>query len=275
MTESNTAGTVVRRHSYTPYGEAWTAPVDGPGYTGHVMDAGTGLTYMQARYYDPEIGRFLSVDPVATNSSTGANFNRYKYAANNPYRFTDPDGRMDKETRDEMRRDRRSILAKSPGSDGLMATSARDGFSVDNAAERLQGTTRAVNKQKESMESVPNATLDDATRTFEKYMQPIASNFGVEIESLIDGQQVPPYYLEGTLVARQYDRATGVWARLDRPTAGLTTVHAHPLIGAQWQYSPFSPEDIRFYGRMPNRPHYLTDPSGAYRFDGEVTRISP
>lgn len=44
------------------------------------------------RYYDPSIGRFLSVDPVAAHE-TGDNFNRYAYANINPYRFTDPDGR--------------------------------------------------------------------------------------------------------------------------------------------------------------------------------------
>ncbi|MGH8051011.1 MAG: RHS repeat-associated core domain-containing protein, partial [Arenimonas sp.] len=49
------------------------------------------------RYYDPVIGRFLSVDPVETDPNTGASFNRYAYANNNPYRFTDPDGRISKE----------------------------------------------------------------------------------------------------------------------------------------------------------------------------------
>jgi uncharacterized protein RhaS with RHS repeats len=48
---------------------------------------------MQQRYYDPRIGRFLSVDPVAANSGDPKFFNRYDYAFNNPYRFTDPDGR--------------------------------------------------------------------------------------------------------------------------------------------------------------------------------------
>lgn len=37
--------------------------------------------------------RFLSVDPVTADNNTGTNFNRYWYANNNPYKFTDPDGR--------------------------------------------------------------------------------------------------------------------------------------------------------------------------------------
>ncbi len=38
--------------------------------------------------------RFVSVDPVQANANNGTNFNRYYYANNNPYRFTDPDGRQ-------------------------------------------------------------------------------------------------------------------------------------------------------------------------------------
>ncbi len=91
---TNEAGAVIERNNYEPYGAIIGNPArSGIGYTGHVMD-GTGLTYMQQRYYDQSIGRFLSVDPVAANSGTGANFNRYRYAANNPYRFIDPDGRF-------------------------------------------------------------------------------------------------------------------------------------------------------------------------------------
>lgn len=80
---------VLNRSAYTPYGVPVT-PVDGVGYTGHFIDVGTSLTYMQQRYYDPAIGRFLSVDPVGAEAG---NFNRYWYADNNPYLFTDPDGR--------------------------------------------------------------------------------------------------------------------------------------------------------------------------------------
>lgn len=85
---------VIERSEYEPYGLLLNrAQHDGPGFTGHVQDALTGLTYMQQRYYDPAIGRFLSVDPVTALSNPVGMFNRYDYAANNPYRFTDPDGR--------------------------------------------------------------------------------------------------------------------------------------------------------------------------------------
>jgi hypothetical protein len=49
---------------------------------------------MQQRYYDPVIGEFLSTDAVAVDAVTASNFCRYCYADNNPYRFTDPDGRQ-------------------------------------------------------------------------------------------------------------------------------------------------------------------------------------
>jgi RHS repeat-associated protein len=81
------------RNEYEPYGQVLSGGIgDRPGYTGHVMDAQTGMNYMQQRYYDPAIGRFLSVDPV-TATSAGGNFNRYWYGNDNPYKFVDPDGR--------------------------------------------------------------------------------------------------------------------------------------------------------------------------------------
>ena len=49
--------------------------------------------YMQARYYDPVIGRFYSNDPVGyTADNPVMSFNRYLYVNNNPYKYTDPDG---------------------------------------------------------------------------------------------------------------------------------------------------------------------------------------
>ena len=90
------AGNVLWREEYSPWGEKLLkedASHDNVrDYTGHVHDKETGLTYMQARYYDPQIGRFMGVDPVGFKEGNTISFNRYGYANNNPFKFTDPNG---------------------------------------------------------------------------------------------------------------------------------------------------------------------------------------
>lgn len=94
---SSPGGQLLERLNYEPYGALiGKVGYSGVGYTGHVMDGSTSLTYMQQRYYDADVGRFLSVDPVAVETQLGANGNRYRYAANNPYRMVDPDGRQER-----------------------------------------------------------------------------------------------------------------------------------------------------------------------------------
>lgn len=82
--------------AYMPYGAKHSSsdkPVGDVDYTGHLEDEDLSLTYMQARYYDPAVGRFYSNDPVGFTPNNLHSFNRYAYANNNPYKYVDPDGR--------------------------------------------------------------------------------------------------------------------------------------------------------------------------------------
>ncbi len=84
-------------YNYAPFGENIAPPFGSPandpgntneqGYAGHIQDA-TGLTYMQARYYDPVIGRFLSPDPVGYEDQ----LNIYAYVYNDPINKYDLNG---------------------------------------------------------------------------------------------------------------------------------------------------------------------------------------
>ena len=90
-------GAVLWTEKYTPFGISLVndaANDNQAGFTGHLKDTDTGLTYMQARYYDPVIGRFLSHDPEGFMSQdlNPMYFNRFKYAINNPINAVDPYG---------------------------------------------------------------------------------------------------------------------------------------------------------------------------------------
>nr|WP_158546459.1 RHS repeat-associated core domain-containing protein [Pseudomonas sp. RW407] len=90
-------GNLLWREHYRPYGDRQDRPgyqgYGTLGFTGHAQNQANGLVYAGARYYDPLIGRFLSVDPKEASEETPGSFNRYAYSLNNPYGYSDPDGR--------------------------------------------------------------------------------------------------------------------------------------------------------------------------------------
>ncbi len=61
-------------------------------YTGQIFDDETGLYYYGARYYDPQLGRFIQSDTIVPSAGAPQTLNRYSYCNNNPLNFTDPSG---------------------------------------------------------------------------------------------------------------------------------------------------------------------------------------
>jgi len=61
-------------------------------YTGAIHDETTGLHYMNARYYDPANGRFISQDSYRGEINDPGQWHLYVYCANNPINYTDPSG---------------------------------------------------------------------------------------------------------------------------------------------------------------------------------------
>ncbi|MGC1123355.1 MAG: RHS repeat-associated core domain-containing protein [Candidatus Methanofastidiosia archaeon] len=84
---------IVSAYTYHPFGE--TGIEEGSEnylFTGKERDE-TGLYYYGARYYDPDLGRFITRDPAGGHMEAPQTLNRYAYCLNNPLKFVDPDGR--------------------------------------------------------------------------------------------------------------------------------------------------------------------------------------
>jgi len=95
MAETDASGVLGSFTDYRPFGSIALGSVEaGPSYTGHVSDPESGFIYMQGRYYDPSMGRFLSVDPERPTTGSTFSFGRYTYTNDNPLRYLDLDGRQ-------------------------------------------------------------------------------------------------------------------------------------------------------------------------------------
>lgn len=100
---TNTSGNEVQRLNFDAWGRRrdasnWSNYVNLPtfkfdrGFTGHEHLDMFGLINMNARLYDPLLGRFLSPDPIVQAPEFTQSFNGYTYALNNPLAYTDPNG---------------------------------------------------------------------------------------------------------------------------------------------------------------------------------------
>ena len=91
---------VVASYSYDPWGKLLSssgtlANVNPLRYRGYYYDSETGFYYLQSRYYDPEIGRFINADSYASTDATGLlSTNMFAYCENNPVMRVDPTGEL-------------------------------------------------------------------------------------------------------------------------------------------------------------------------------------
>ncbi|GJM80347.1 hypothetical protein HMSSN139_28430 [Paenibacillus sp. HMSSN-139] len=72
----------------------WPGPDNLFGYTGLGFDYTSGLSYARARYYEPEIGRFVSENTYEGSLWSPQSQNIYAYVANNPLKYVDPSGHI-------------------------------------------------------------------------------------------------------------------------------------------------------------------------------------
>lgn len=94
---SDSTGAQKEINVWYPFGRAQTASLQSSfkvsnRFTGQVSDDETGLYYYVARYYDPELGRFIQADTIIPDFGDPQSYNRYCYVRNNPLRYTDPSG---------------------------------------------------------------------------------------------------------------------------------------------------------------------------------------
>ncbi len=89
----------VTSYDYDPYGKVISATgtlanINPLRYRGYVYDQETGFYYLQSRYYDPTVGRFINADSYATTGQGIIGHNMFAYCEDNPVNKLDPAGHV-------------------------------------------------------------------------------------------------------------------------------------------------------------------------------------
>jgi len=89
---TNSKGTIVKTYQYDAYGNVLSAPgtltYNTLTYTARERHVASGLYYYRARFYDPQLGRFITQDPIGHLGG----MNLYAYVAGDPLNYADPLG---------------------------------------------------------------------------------------------------------------------------------------------------------------------------------------
>ena len=99
----DSSGDTVVKYKYDAWGNCQTTVVDSTAstvaelnpfrYRSYYFDTETGFYFLKTRYYDPEIGRFMTIDDISYLDPEFINgLNLYAYCLNNPIKYSDPNG---------------------------------------------------------------------------------------------------------------------------------------------------------------------------------------
>jgi RHS repeat-associated protein len=231
VARTDASGTVISTTRYEPYGYFASGLQPTIGFTGHVNDVDTGLTYMQQRYYDPVAGRFLSIDPVMTDANTGSSFNRYVYGNNSPYKYTDPDGRFSEAQCKDMGGNCITL--------GEIASSIKDGFEA-SVAVPVQNAVGAVTDwlsekledfrdQRQARFDMWSAAYYGDARAQQQIGTDVAAGFAGSISSKIAGRHAFEKHVLGVGAMRSDSLFRGLEIRtVAQLEAHVAQVMGHP-----------------------------------------------
>ena len=187
------------------------------------------------------------------STASAENFNRYKYAANNPYKFLDPDGRSeeapeDEEPGPEIRTDFRSMSSHP----GLSGSAIRGALPYEVALKKTQ----------ESFPELSDAVVRIAYDRLRIDNPESASEEGREISS--QGYWMIPYGGIDLSSSSVGTRSTVSWS-IDTDRKGFLAllIHTHGA-GGEWFYRYFSPEDM-LVAKEYGVPVFMANPEGDFR----------
>ena len=199
--------------------------------TGHERDTETGLDYRGARFYDSDVARFLSLDPLAAEF---AEWSAYNYVLGNPVMFVDPDGRS----------------ASSPifGTDGKLLGTDSEGWTGEAIVMDEGKFTQGMDHTQASNTGTELSKYGEGISISDKSWKTVKDNGGTEMTP----------FLSNNSSSTVYYKPEGLNKEGIDQNPGKSSSEAYPIEAGKDLYAPIDGVATTKYN-----DHVLKIPTGA------------
>ena len=258
---TDSTGTVIASYEYEPFGvtvKTTGSDQDNLGFTGKRMDAGSGLSYFGARYYDSEMGRFISRDPA----QDGRNW--FVYCSNNPLKYVDLSGLM--QTVSDWLKDPLGNASElggygDPGSYWDDWDKEEVKLIVPSVVDKLYDSDASY------------SSSDMAAMAFGTKINDLSINFNIEFGAYIYSRKDNTYNFSKPYTSYATGFVMSMTATVPYGTSLDSRIHTHSAF-LDGRVECFSPSDIRVaYSKKVNS--YVVTPGGKlYKFNYDDLTIT-
>jgi RHS repeat-associated protein len=194
-------------HYYFPFGEEMSPPLpesDPLAFAGHERDlndpssTADDLDYLHARFYNPQIGRFLSADSAAGQPGRPSSWHRYTYTSDNPVNLIDPTGNNDANVNPPEGPQfpaNQDDLLKVLGPDWTLEDKNDPGTHQDDASKRYKGPGGKVI---DATKGKPGQTGEKGRDHYHVYRPGPTGKLEKDKNHFLPGQQIPPDFVAPT-----------------------------------------------------------------------------
>lgn len=194
-------GNVLATYYYDAFGNQMemTGEADNPfRYAGYQYDEETGVYYLNARYYDPKIARFLTEDTYRGQPNDPLSLNMYTYCNNEPMMYTDPSGHF---------------LSPAMGA-AIVAGAKAIVKVVSNAHEKSHKKEKSNDRKDNSSNSNQNREAKDTKSIIESVNKAVEYNLSSTITQIAAAIEAlkSPWYKKEVQCVESVASGDGSWA---------------------------------------------------------------
>jgi RHS repeat-associated protein len=191
-------------------------------FAGEQTDGELGLVYLRARYYDPQVGRFVSRDTHPALARETQSINRYMYVQNNPVRLTDPTGNAWYDILDANKNGINQAVKDAWNKTGIGDFIVKHTPFLNNLVDTQKGMEQYARERRRSLDLITSNMTEADEKEFERAQRSAMQGLRKGLSSASKAAMSAP--------CTSLNPSCGITSFLPKPIGDIVDFAKHPFV---------------------------------------------